>query len=112
MRLYQNSLGQWAGTQAEARRKFPRDWREVEVPVSKQPLIEWLNIHEVGAKANGLASIPTASSAIPEPELLTPDAASWVAWALDCLKRGDRSEAEEMLIKGIAINNENRRSRA
>ena len=112
MRLYQNSLGQWAGTQAEARRKFPRDWREVEVPVSKQPLLDWLNLHGVGAKANGLASIPTASAAVPEPEMLTPHAASWVAWALDCLKRGDRSEAEDMLIKGIAINNEYRRSRA
>lgn len=112
MRLYQNSLGQWAGTQAEARRKFPRDWREVEVPVSKQPLLDWLNLHAVGAKANGLASIPTAAAAVPEPEMLTPLAASWVAWALDCLKRGDRSEAEEMLIKGIAINNEYRRARA
>ena len=76
--------------------------------MSKQPLLEWLNIHAVGAKANGLASIPTASAAVPEPELLTPLAASWVAWALDCLRRGNRSEAEEMLIKGIAINNERR----
>jgi len=82
------------------------------VPVSKQQLLDWLNLHSVGAKANGLASIPSASTAKPEPEpeLLTPMAASWVAWALDCLKRGDRSEAEEMLIKGIAINNQKRRA--
>ena len=110
MRLYQSSKGQWAGTQADARRNFPRDWREVEVPVSKQQLLDWLNLHSVGAKANGLASIHSASTAVPEPELLTPMAASWVAWALDCLKRGDRSEAEEMLIKGIAINNQKRRA--
>ena len=104
MRLYQSSNGQWAGTQAEARRSFPGDWREVEVPVSKQQLLDWLNLHAVGAKANGLASIPSVSTALPEPELLAPLAASWVAWALDSLKRGDQSEAEEMLIKGIAIN--------
>ena len=53
MRLYQDSKGHWYGTQADARRAAPRDWREVDVPTSKQDLINWLSVHEVGALAKG-----------------------------------------------------------
>lgn len=105
MRLYQDSKGHWYGTQADARRAAPRDWREVDVPTSKQDLINWLSVHEVGAKAKGLNPVPHEPKAAlePKPELLAPQAASWVAWALDTLIRGQKSEAIEMLRKGLKI---------
>lgn len=58
MRLYQSPEGQWFGTQADARSHAPKDWREVNVPTSKQELIDWLSLHEVGAIKNGLAPSP------------------------------------------------------
>jgi len=105
MRLYQNSKGQWFGTQADARRNSPRDWREVEVPTSKQDLLDWLNLHNFAPKSAGIAPEPHPA---PEPksELLSTHAASWVAWALDKLKRGNKKDAEEMLIKGLKIQKE------
>ncbi len=36
-------------------------------------------------------------------EQLDPDARSWVAWSLDTLQHGDRSEAIAMLKKGLTI---------
>ena len=104
MRLYQNSKGQWFGTQADARRNSPRDWREVEVPTSKQDLLNWLNENKVG----GIQQNAPEPHPAPEPksELLSPHAASWVAWALDTLKRGNKKDAEEMLVKGLKIQRE------
>ena len=43
MILYKSSKGQWVGTQRDAQRYFPRDWEQVDVPVSKVYLIEFLN---------------------------------------------------------------------
>ena len=100
MRLYQNSKGQWFGTQADARRNSPRDWREVEVPTSKQELLDWLNLHNFGSKSAGLAPEPDVEA---KPELLARQATSWVAWALDKLQHNDKSEAEAMLKKGLTI---------
>ena len=48
MRLYTNSKGAWAGTQADARKEFGKDWREVDVPTDKQSLLDFLNFHAVG----------------------------------------------------------------
>lgn len=99
MRLYQDSKGHWYGTQADARRGAPRDWREVDVPTSKQELLDWLNSNTRAAQP---APQPKAA-AEPRPELLAPQAASWVAWALETLNRGHKSEAVEMLRKGLKI---------
>jgi len=38
-----------------------------------------------------------------QPELLSKNATSWVAWALDKLRHGERREAEAMLKKGLTI---------
>jgi len=100
MRLYQNSKGQWFGTQADARSNSPRDWREVEVPTSKQELLDWLNLHNFAPKSAGLAPEPDIEA---KPELLSRNATSWVAWALDKLQHNDKSEAEAMLKKGLTI---------
>ena len=43
MRLYTNCKGAWAGTQADARKEFGKDWREVDVPTDKQSLLGFLN---------------------------------------------------------------------
>ena len=104
MRLYQNSKGEWFGTQADARRNSPRNWTEVDVPTSKQDLLNWLNENKVG----GIQQSASEPHPAPEPksELLSPHAASWVAWALDKLKRGNKKDAEEMLAKGLKIQRE------
>lgn len=47
MRLYTNDKGAWAGTQADARKDFGKDWREVDVPTSKPDLLAFLNNYGV-----------------------------------------------------------------
>jgi len=47
MRLYTNRLGQWYGTQADAKRSG-NDWVEVDVPTVKADLLDFLNSNEAG----------------------------------------------------------------
>jgi hypothetical protein len=106
MRLYTDEQGQWFGTQADARRNAPRVWKEVDVPVAKQELLEFLNSHTVGKQQQeerGSTGTRKDPEAAPVPELLSDYAESWVAWALDNLSRGDTKTAKEMLIKGLTI---------
>tara|TARA_R100001460_G_scaffold44368_2_gene81120 strand:- start:2506 stop:2835 length:330 start_codon:yes stop_codon:yes gene_type:complete len=100
MRLYKSSKGEWVGTQRDAQRNFPRDWTEVDVPTSKMKLIDWLNSHEVGASRERAVGQEIVTSA-PHPDKLNPEADSWVQWAYETLRRGDKKEAEAMLIKGL-----------
>ena len=102
MKLYTNDKGQWAGTQADANKQLGRGcWHTVEVPVDKTCLMAFLNNRKVGA-----VEVQSKPSVEPTSELLSPQAASWVAWSLDTLKRGDTREAEAMLRKGLTIQNE------
>jgi len=115
MRLYTNKDGQWFGTQADARKGAPRNWVEVDVPTSKQELINWLNANQVGGGYDKPVDTvvvapydPDAPAGSYEPELESSDdvrliksAQSWVAWALDNLERGDTKSAKEMLKKGL-----------
>ena len=51
MRLYKTPLGQWAGTQSDARifkATHGVGYEQVEVPTDKPSLLAWLNAHEVG----------------------------------------------------------------
>ena len=43
MRLYTNNKGEWTGTQADAKKAWGKDMALVEVPVSKEALMKWLN---------------------------------------------------------------------
>ena len=43
MRLYTNNKGEWTGTQADAKKAWGKDMALVEVPVSKDALMKWLN---------------------------------------------------------------------
>ena len=100
MILYRSSKGQWVGTQRDAQRYFPRDWEQVEVPVSKVQLIEFLNVHKVGATQ---AEQQHPVVVTPDPEMIDPEACSWVRWAYETLRRGDKKEAEAMLLRGLDI---------
>tara|TARA_R100001086_G_scaffold111574_3_gene56937 strand:- start:42 stop:362 length:321 start_codon:yes stop_codon:yes gene_type:complete len=98
MRLYRSSKGQWVGTQRDAQRYFPKDWKQVDVPVSKVYLIEFLNENKVGAtQTEQQQPVMTA----PDPEQIDPEAYSWVSWAYETLKRGDKQEAIKMLENGL-----------
>ena len=101
MRLYKSSKGQWVGTQRDAQRDFPRDWEETEVPVSKENLIEFLNLHKVGAYSQSPPPQQTVVTA-PDPEQIDPEAYSWVSWAYETLARVDKAEALKMLEKGLS----------
>ena len=102
MRLYKSSNGQWAGTQRDAQKNFPRDWSEVDVPTSKADLIAWLNENQVGATKQAQ---PVVEHKPVDPSKIDPKAYSWVRWAYETLRRGDRSEAEAMLLRGLEFNN-------
>ena len=115
MRLYQSSKGQWVGTQRDAQKNFPRDWTEVDVPTSKAELIDWLNLHEVGAsrkRAVGQDTVTSAPSTELHPEEMYPHTHSWVQWAYETLKRGNKAEAEELLLRGLEIQNNIKKARA
>ena len=68
MILYRSSKGQWVGTQRDAQRYFPKDWEQVDVPVSKEYLIEFLNVHKVGAYSESPPQQPVMTA--PDPESL------------------------------------------
>jgi len=98
MILYKSSKGQWVGTQRDAQRYFPKDWKQVDVPVSKVYLIEFLNENKVGATQTEQQQPVVVA---PDPEQIDPEAYGWVSWAYETLKRGDKQEALKMLERGL-----------
>ena len=100
MILYKSSKGQWVGTQRDAQRYFPKDWKQVDVPVSKVYLIEFLNENKVGATQTEKQH-PYGKPIAPDPEQIDPEAYGWVSWAYETLKRGDKHEAIKMLERGL-----------
>ena len=99
MILYRSSKGQWVGTQRDAQRYFPKDWKQVDVPVSKVYLIEFLNENKVGATQTEQQQPVVVA---PDPEQIDPEAYGWVSWAYETLKRGDKQEAIKMLERGLS----------
>ena len=99
MRLYKSSKGQWVGTQRDAQRYFPRDWEQVDVPMSKVYLIEFLNENKVGATQTEQQQPVVVA---PDPEQIDPEAYGWVSGAYETLKRGDKQEAIKMLERGLS----------
>lgn len=97
MKLYKSkSKGQWVGTQRDAQKNFPRDWEEMNVPVSKHGLLEFLNHFEVSDVKQPEKPVQQI-----DPEQIDPEAYSWVRWAYETLRRGDKKEAEAMLLRGL-----------
>ena len=99
MILYKSSKGQWVGTQRDAQRYFPKDWKQVDVPMSKVYLIEFLNENKVGATQTEQQQPVVVA---PDPEQIDPEAYGWVSWAYETLKRGDKHEAIKMLERGLS----------
>ena len=99
MILYRSSKGQWVGTQRDAQRYFPKDWKQVDVPVSKVYLIEFLNENKVGATQTEQQQPVVVA---PDPDQIDPEAYGWVSWAYETLKRGDKHEAIKMLERGLS----------
>ena len=106
MILYKSSKGQWVGTKRDAQKKFPRDWEEFNVPISKNGLLEFLNMFKVCATQTeqrmDTYTHPYGKPIAPDPELIDPQAYSWVSWAYETLARGDKAEAIKMLEQGLS----------
>ena len=49
MKLYKNSKGVWAGTQADARKMCGKGYQTVDVPTDKPNLLKFLNLNQVGS---------------------------------------------------------------
>lgn len=68
MILYKTPAGVWTGTQADARASAktesgdPKNWVEIDVPVNKAGLMEFLNEHRVGASLIDVFSPPPAAA--------------------------------------------------
>ena len=90
MKLYKNSEGVWAGTQADARKMCGKDYQTVDVPVDKPNLLQFLNLNQVGSYTSNDKVEATEGGDI-----------SWFRWAYDCMCRGQYEDAKEMLRKGL-----------
>ena len=96
MKLYKNSNGVWAGTQADARKMCGKDYSTVDVPVDKPNLLEFLNLHQVASYTSNDKEAMES-----EPNTYDKKAMSWFRWAHDCMCRGQYDDAKEMLRKGL-----------
>jgi hypothetical protein len=66
MKLYTDNRGAWAGTQLDAKAQFGNDYALVEVPVSKEALLNWLNKCRVLSQTHVEAANLNSASAEPE----------------------------------------------
>jgi len=107
MKLYKNSNGVWAGTQADARKMCGKDYSTVDVPVDKPSLLKFLNFNQVGSHTSNDKTETHYEVYIPneqrESEALTPEALSWIRWSHDSMCRGQYDDAKEMLRKGLEL---------
>ena len=101
MRLYVNGKGEWVGTQAEAKKIGAIQF---EVPTDKRGLMRFLNAEAVlrNVQTYGNTGV-TKPPAQPSPSKIDPKARSYFSWALETLQRGNKADAEEMLITGLKI---------
>ena len=98
MKLYRNSNGVWAGTQADARKMCGKDYTSVDVPVDKPSLLMFLNANKVGSGA-----ISDMQDITSEDTELNRGAMSWIRWSYDRMRRGQYDDAKEMLRKGLEL---------
>ncbi len=100
MKLYKNSDGVWAGTQADARKMCGKDYTVVDVPVDKPSLLMFLNANKVGS-SSGNEMIKAEQEMIDDRN--SQSAMSWIRWSHDCMCRGQYEDAKEMLRKGLEL---------
>ena len=99
MKLYKNSNGVWAGTQADARKYCGKGYQTVDVPTDKPSLLRFLNANKVGSGA----SVDTQDITSEPDMILNKEAMSWIRWSHDCMCRGQYDDAKEMLRKGLEL---------
>ena len=99
MKLYKNSNGVWAGTQADARKMCGKDYSTVDVPVDKAGLLQFLNVNQVGGYVADDSTDIVKLKLQQPPEMN--ESISWFRWAYDCMLRGQYEDAKEMLRKGL-----------
>ena len=98
MKLYRNSSGVWAGTQADARKMCGKGYTTVDVPVDKPSLLMFLNANKVGGGV-----IADSQNITSEATELNMGAMSWIRWSYDCMCRAQYEDAKEMLRKGLEL---------
>ena len=106
MKLYKNSNGVWAGTQADARKMCGKAYTTVDVPVDKPNLLGFLNLNQVGSHTSNDKTETHYEVYIPnenKEDSLNKEAMSWFRWSHDCMCRGQYEDAKEMLRKGLEL---------
>ena len=99
MKLYKNSNGVWAGTQADARKYCGKGYSTVDVPTDKPNLLKFLNLNQVGS----YTSNDKQGTITGEIDTSNKSAMSWIRWSHDCMCRGQYEDAKEMLRKGLEL---------
>ena len=98
MRLYKNSNGVWAGTQADARKYCGKDYQTVDVPVDKPNLLMFLNANKVGSGGDEIKPVEPVEGAT-----LTEDALSYFRWAYDKFTVGHYEIGKELMKKALEM---------
>ena len=98
MKLYKNSNGVWAGTQADARKYCGKVYSTVDVPTDKPSLLRFLNANKVGSGA-----IVDSQDITSDATELNMGAMSWLRWSYDCMCRGQYDDAKEHLAKALEL---------
>ena len=106
MKLYKNSEGVWAGTQADARKMCGKDYSTVDVPVDKPNLLKFLNLNQVGS----YTSNDKQGTITGEINTSNKSAMSWIRWSHDSMCRGQYEDAKEMLRKGLELAKDDKES--
>ena len=114
MKLYKNSNGVWAGTQADARKMCGKDYQTVDVPVDKPSLLRFLNANKVGAGADpyGEKAISTWFEETEHTEDIDKKALSYFRWGYDKLCTGQYDEGKTLIHQALEYHNESIRERA
>jgi hypothetical protein len=107
MKLYKNSNGVWAGTQADARKMCGKDYQTVDVPVDKPSLLRFLNANKVGAGADPYGD-QLVSDWYDKTRNTTVDdnALSYFRWGYDKLFTGQYDEGKELIKKALEMVND------
>ena len=104
MKLYKNTDGVWAGTQADARKICGKEYTTVDVPVDKPSLLRFLNANKVGAGIDPYGDElvsdwfhKTRNTDVPN------EALSYFRWGYDKLFTGQYDEGKELIKKALDI---------
>ena len=109
MKLYKNSEGVWAGTQADARKMCGKGYQTVDVPTDKPSLLRFLNANKVGSgkdmdKYLGFLE-KNSEYVVPDDERpdqdLNKKALSYFEWGYVKLRSGEFADGTEMIRKAL-----------